>query len=249
MTADVRQGSRTMDRSALALAIFLCGSAPAPALVGDASPAEWTIARPTVMVFRPDGPCSGVVVAQDLVLTAAHCVVATSGFKIVGHLAAVPYHLADVTEVALHPQFSWPKFSWPAADLALLKLSKELPTGFAPAFLDKRSVVLGDRLVVVGYGVGTQGDAYTAGRPRMATFVVTNTSDNLLTLRDAAGDALSTCGGDSGAPAFIIRGGVPALAGVVSGGICADYSLVTPFSSYREWVWGTARRLGSPLDQ
>lgn len=134
-----------MDRSALALAIFLCGSAPAPALVGDASPAEWTIARPTVMVFRPDGPCSGVVVAQDLVLTAAHCVVATSGFKIVGHLAAVPYHLADVTEVALHPQFSWPKFGWPAADLALLKLSKELPTGFAPAFLDKRPVVLGDR--------------------------------------------------------------------------------------------------------
>jgi hypothetical protein len=196
------------------------------------------------MVFRPDGPCSGVVVAQDLVLTAAHCVVATSRFKIVGHLAAVPYHLADVTEVALHPQFSWP-----AADLALLKLSKELPTGFAPAFLDKRSVVLGDRLIVVGYGVSTQGDANTAGRPRMATFVVTNTSDNLLTLRDAAGGALSICGGDSGAPAFIIRGGVPALAGVVSGGICADYSFVTPFSPYREWVWGTARRLGSPLDQ
>jgi Trypsin len=237
-----------MNRSALALAIFLCGSAPAPALVGDASPAEWTIARPTVMVIRFDGLCSGVVVAQDLVLTAAHCVVATSGLKIVGHLAAVPYHLADVTEVALHPQFSWPKSSWPAADLALLKLSEALPTGFAPAFLEKRSVVLGDRLIVVGYGVGTQGDANTAGRPRMATFVVTNTSDNLLMLRDAAGGALSVCGGDSGAPAFIIRGGVPALAGVASGGICANYSLVTPFSPYREWIWGTARRLGSPLD-
>jgi Trypsin len=74
------------------------------------------------------------VLAQDLVLTAAHCVVATSALKIVGHLAAVPYHLADVTEVALHPEFSWPKFSWPAADLALLKLSEKLPTGFAPGF-------------------------------------------------------------------------------------------------------------------
>jgi len=164
----------------LALAAFLCASAPAAALVGDASPAEWTLARPTVMVFKSYGPCTGVVVAQDLVLTAAHCVVAQTSGKIVGHLAAVPYQLADVTETALHPQFSWPKDSWPTADLALLKLSKELPSGFAPAFFHKRSVVLGDRLIVVGYGVGTQGDAKTAGTPRMATFVVTGRFENLL---------------------------------------------------------------------
>jgi len=233
----------------LALAAFLCASVPAAALVGDASPAEWTIARPAVMVFRPDGTaCSGVVVAQDLVLTAAHCVVARTNLRIVGHLAAVAYRLADVTEIATHPQFSWPESSWPTADLALLKLSKELPTGFAPAFLDNRPVAPGDRLIVVGYGVGTQGDVKTAGTPRMATFVVRDRADNLLTLRDASGGALSTCGGDSGAPAFAVRGGVLALAGIVNGGICADYSLVTPFSSYREWIFDTARRLGSSLD-
>src|SRR5262249_61484920 len=130
----------------LALAIFLAASAPAAGLVGDASPAEWTIARPSVMVFTSGGACSGVVLAQDLVLTAAHCVVARTNVTIVGHLADVPYQLADVTEIATHPQFSWP-----TADLALLKLSQPLPTAFAPAFLDKRSVVPGDRLIVVGY--------------------------------------------------------------------------------------------------
>src|SRR5258708_27525692 len=102
----------------LALAAFLCASAPAAGIVGDAPSAEWTIARPTVMVFSSDGACSSVVLAQDFVLTAAHCVTSTGPFKIVGHLAAVPYQLADVTEIATHPQFSWP-----TADLALLKLS------------------------------------------------------------------------------------------------------------------------------
>jgi S1-C subfamily serine protease len=227
----------------IALAAFWFASTPAAGIVGDAPPAEWTIARPSVMVFRSDGACSGVVLAQNLVLTAAHCVTGIGPFKIVGHLAAVPYQLADVAEIATHPQFSWP-----TADLALLKLSKPLPTGFAPAFLDKRFVMVGDRLIVVGYGMAIQGDAKTAGNPRMAMFVVIGGSDEMLKLRDATGGSLSICRGDSGAPAFVMRGGVPALAGIVNAGSCRGFSWVIPFSSYREWILETARRLGSSLD-
>jgi len=231
---------------ALAFAILLLAGAPAAALVGDAAPAEWTIARPAVMVFSSHGQCSGVVLAQDLVLTAAHCVVAATNVKIVGHIAAAPFQLADVTKVALHPQYD--AAAWPTADLALLKLSKQLPTGFARAFLGTRAVAVSDRLIVIGYGVATQGDNKSAGTPRMATLTVTAHSDNVITLRDAGGGNISGCIGDSGAPAFAVRGGVPALVGVVSRGHCGGPSLVIPFARYRDWLFETARRFGSPLD-
>jgi hypothetical protein len=236
-----------MDRPALAFAIFLSASAPAAGLVGDAPPAEWTIARPAVMVYSSDGRCSGVVLAQDLVLTAAHCVIATTNFKIVGHLAAVLYRLADVTEVGTHPEFS--TAVWPTPDLALLKLSKPLPTGFAPAFLGTpRPIAVDERLIVVGYGAATQGDRQSGGTPRMATLIVTDRSDKLLTLRDASAGAIGACIGDSGAPVFAIRGGVPALVGVVSKGYCSTLTLVIPLAPYRDWMLETARRLGSSLD-
>ena len=149
----------------------------------------------------------------------------------------------------------WPKISCsrlrtasPTADLALLKLSKQLPTGLAPAFLGTRAVAVSDRLIVIGYGVATQGDNKSAGTPRMATLTVTAHSDNLITLRDAGSGNISGCTGDSGAPAFAMRGGVPALVGVVSRGHCGDSSLVIPFARYRDWIFETARRFGSPLD-
>src|SRR5262245_9663656 len=113
----------------------LVPGAPAGALVGDAAPAEWTMARPTVMVYMPErrGACSGVVLAQDLVLTAAHCV-GSADFKaggfIAGYIAGGLFRLANVAEVATHPKYSEAARE---TDLALLKLSAPLTTTFAPA--------------------------------------------------------------------------------------------------------------------
>jgi trypsin len=240
---------------ALAFAVLLFASTRAVALVGDAAPAEWTTARPTIMVFSARGLCSGVVLAQDLVLTAAHCVIATTDAKIIGHIAAAPFRLADVTQVAPHPQFE--AEGGPTADLALLKLSKPLPIGFAPAFLATRPVAAGDRLIIVGYGMAVQGDPWSAGTPRMATLIVTRRWDKLLGLRDASGGTISGCGGDSGAPAFAIRGGVPTLVGVVIRAACGAPGVIpsggastvaVPLAPYRDWILETARSFGAALD-
>lgn len=232
-----------MSRFAATLMFLFCCCTGATAIVGDAPPAEWRLARPAVMVFGPHGPCSGAVLAQDLVLTAAHCVAETYNYKIVGHIAAAPFSLADVTEIAPHPQFSG---SAHIADLAMLKLSEPLPTGFAPAFLEARPVAVGDRLIVVGYGVAVEGDRKSAGIPRMVELVVTNQSTDALTLGDQK-DRLSACNGDSGAPVFARRGGVPALIGIVRGGQCGSDTVVTPLAPFRDWIAETAQKLGSPL--
>jgi len=220
---------------------------PASGLVGDVPTAEWTIRRQTVMVYSARGRCSGVVVAQDLVLTAAHCLEAADKYKIVGHVDGKPQLLADVTELVSHPQFD--RTTKPTtADLALLKLSKPLPIGFAPAFFAVRPVDTGDRLIVVGYGIAANNDRKSFGTPRMATLSVSNLTANLLVLTDRSGNRIGGCSGDSGGPAFSIKGGVPALAGIVSAGNCRDTSFVIPSTPYRDWIRETARKLGSALN-
>jgi secreted trypsin-like serine protease len=181
------------------------------------------------------------------VLTAAHCTAASGEIKIAEFNAAKLYRVADVTEVAAHPQYTGRE--WPAPDLALLKLSKPLPSRLAPAFLSMRPVVVGERLIVVGYGLAAKDDTKTAGTPRMAMLTVTQQSATLLTLVDRLSHKIGGCLGDSGAPVFATRGGVPALAGIVSrSNHCGGLTYVIPFATYGDWIKETARNLRSALN-
>ncbi len=238
-----------MRRTLAALACSLALYAPAVAIVGDAPPAEWTMVRPTVMVRSQRGACSGIVVAQNLVLTAAHCVTAVADYFIVGYIAGLtgarPFRLAEVATIVLHPQYS--PATGARADIALLKLTKPLPTDFVSVFLTPHYVRAGDRVIVVGYGLGKQNDHQSVGIPRMAMLVVTHSNANQFTLKDQNGDKISGCGGDSGAPVFAARR-VYALVGVVSGGGCGTETLATAFAGHRTWLIETARTLSSPVD-
>jgi len=140
------------------------------------------------------------------VLTAAHCAAASGETKIAELNAAKLYGLADVTEAAAQPQYTGRE--WPAPDLALSKLSQSLPR--APVFLTMRPVVVGERLIIVGYGIAERDDSRTVGTPRMAMLTVSPQSAAVLTLVDRL-SKIGGCLGDSGAPALAMRGGVPAL--------------------------------------
>src|SRR5262249_27943123 len=69
----------------LGAAIALLSVFPAAALVGGAPKANQSIARYVVMVVGSDKTfCSGVVIARDLILTAAQCIHPATSYKIVG---------------------------------------------------------------------------------------------------------------------------------------------------------------------
>jgi hypothetical protein len=92
------------------ISLALCLAAPmtglAFAMVGGAPPADPAIARHVVLLVGSRGnSCSGVAIARDLVLTAAHCVPPGADYKLVIFDAAHQPQLNDITTVTRHPQF------------------------------------------------------------------------------------------------------------------------------------------------
>jgi len=84
----------------------LCASLlPAAALVGGAPPAVQSIARHVVLIVGGGSACTGVAIAPDLVLTAAHCVVNGGKFRLASFEGTRPT-IRNVANVAAHPQFT-----------------------------------------------------------------------------------------------------------------------------------------------
>src|SRR5262245_29316864 len=76
-------------RVALSLACLSQLSAGAAAMVGDAAPETGESARHVVLIVGSRGnSCTGVAIAQDLVLTVAHCVLPGADYKLVDYDAA-----------------------------------------------------------------------------------------------------------------------------------------------------------------
>jgi secreted trypsin-like serine protease len=239
-----------------ALCCLALGASPAAALVGGAPTAEQALARNVVLIVGGHNLCSGVAIASDLVLTAAHCVMANGKYRLMAFEGRHPT-VKEVASIAAHPQFS-PRSDSP--DLAVVKLAAQPPANLTPAMLSDRRVPpsVGDRFIVAGFGVAVQGDRKTAGRLRAAILVATDRpSSQQLSLVDprklgeTAG--LGVCNGDSGGPVFDEQD--RALVGIVSWSartdgepVCGFVSGVIPLARYRYWILETAAKLGSPLE-
>jgi hypothetical protein len=237
---------------------------PASAMVGGAPAAGAAIARHVVMIVGSGGTfCTGVAIARDLVLTAAHCTLPGAEYKLMEFDAAHQPVLRDVAQIARHPQFDLKTLlaHRATADVTLLKLAAPLGAAFAPAPLaaPAQAVVPGDAFTVAGFGVAVRGDGKTSGTLRAAKLIATGHPGlrqirlmDMQTQGEVAG--LGACTGDSGAPAFVTQDGRLAVAGVVSWstgpkltGGCGGLTGITPLVRYRDWIVETAQKMGSTL--
>ena len=243
-------------RAAAALSCLVLSVTTAAAMVGGAQPAEQSIARHVVLIVGGNNLCTGVAIAPDLVLTAAHCVLDNGKYRLVtfeGRRASV----REVAAVASHPQFS---ARADAPDIAVVKLAATPAPNLVPAALSERRAPpsVGDRFIVAGFGVAVPGDRKTAGKLRAVTLVATDRpSSQQLSLVDpqrlGEKPGLGVCNGDSGGPVF--EEGDRALVGIVSWSgrsdgepVCGFVSGVIPLARYRYWILDTAAKLGSPLE-
>src|SRR5215831_4752188 len=189
----------------LGVAIALLSVFSAAALVGSAPKANQSIARYVVMVVGSDKTfCSGVVIAPDLILTAAQCIHPATSYKIVAFDA--PRTLKNVASTIVHPD--WDPTAVlrhrTSADVGLIKLVAPLPPAYAPVALadPQRTVTAGSQVMVAGYGSAIAGDARTGGTLRAAHLLVTGNPGSFQirlvdpnTKGELAG--LGSCSGDS----------------------------------------------------
>jgi hypothetical protein len=246
----------------LALTYLVACLSPCRGMVGGAATADKSVAQHVALIVGSRGTsCTGVVIADNLVLTAAHCALPGAEYKIVEFDAARHPTLRDVAVVMSHPQFELATLlnHHATADVALLKLAVPLSKEFVPAPLaiQPKPVSVGDHFLVAGYGVAVRGDGRTGGTVRVADLVATGQPGTLqIRLVDVATNGarpgLSACTGDSGAPVFDATSGALEVIGLVSWSTgpslsvgCGGLTGVTPLQRYRDWIMDIARKMST----
>ena len=216
---------------------------PAAALVG-ADVADRAVQRYTVLVASAKGKCSGVVLAQDIVLTAAHCVQGFSNLQVGGNIGggSLPSTApSPVNEAVVHPLYK-PKDSG-SPDLAILKLAKPLPGPFIPVVINPKSLAEGDDLIAAGYGQTSANDKSVGTVLRMVLMRVSQTTRNWVMLVRTGDDETKGGHGDSGGPVFAYRGMHSLVAVIV--GSTDNKTMAVALSAHYGWIRETMQKMGA----
>ena len=153
--------------------------------------------------------CTGSILADDIVVTAAHCVVAEpSNIRIV--FATNIDNLQQSQVAPIDAYIANPKWQGDAStgvdqgDIALIHLAQPLPDGYHPATLLPTSGELSrdEDTVLAGYGIADAGTQDGAGTLREATVQVIGELGQTEEVLDQS-HGTGACHGDSGGPAFI----------------------------------------------
>ncbi|SFV13319.1 Trypsin [Methylobacterium sp. 174MFSha1.1] len=232
---------------------------PAHAVVGGTDAPDAPLARSSVMVLSSrGGVCTGIVLARDVVLTAAHC--AAPGVEHRVHFrdeSGAPVMLGIAARV-LHPGYDAGAIAGRrrSIDLALLRTETALPARFVPASLTEAPVAAGTPLTLGGYGVARPGDHRSTGTFRTATLPLVEPYGPSRILAWLKGPAASgACEGDSGGPIVTAGGGVLAVTTWSSGAgkgpgksSCGGVSQGVLVGPQRAWIarttgaWGVEAR-------
>ncbi|MCG6122779.1 MAG: S1 family peptidase [Microvirga sp.] len=225
---------------------LLAWSPHALAVVGGALD-DGPLAASTIMVLASNGGvCSGVVVADDVIATAAHCVTRAPEHR--AHFRAddgTPV-LLEVADILVHPEYDADAIRTRrrSIDLALLRVSQPLPARFEPAILSGADLRAGAVAALGGYGTRDERD--TSGRMTGAFHRVDlpvvepyGPSAVLVWLSAPRDEVRGACEGDSGGPIASPDGAVFAVttwSSGTGGRACGEFSQGVRLGPQRAWI-------------
>lgn len=192
------------------------------------------------------GSCTGTLIADDLVLTAAHCVCSNDPY--VCHTGPATFVLKDVRRietpdivenVGINGQgIAHPDFGFGQYDLAVLKLDQPVSSvvlDVTPIPLAIGAPAVGQPVTLVGMGLHGTCQEWNFGTKHhgTTTLSVINFSSGGGAQLATADDQLKACSGDSGGPMLDASG---RIIGVASSVLPPNYSLYDSVWYARTWI-------------
>lgn len=192
--------------------------------------------------------CSASIIAEDLLLTAAHCVpgrnsnipsVTTIYF---GVDVDNPEATREISSYESHPDYSLAtsKFSEDLNDIAVVHFKGGLPSGFEPVPVPREfDLGEGDDAILAGYGVDNQRDF---GNLKMIERTVSIAEFGETEVLFEQTETEGACNGDSGGPAFKVTSGGLELVGVanrVGNHQCGEFVIYAKPQAHWDWLLET----------
>ena len=192
--------------------------------------------------------CSAAVLDDDLLVTAAHCVV--DGAEIFAYFGTDMRHATkasqytQVTNAVVHPDYRSHGEQTTPNDIAVLKLEEPVPASHHKIALLSPSQELKENSAVrlAGFGITERGNDSDVLRYVDTTYAGTD-DEGRLVIEDA--QKRGACSGDSGGPLFVQADGQWYLGGVLSGGPvpCRGLNVYTSVAANRDFLKAAVRTL------
>lgn len=190
--------------------------------------------------------CSGTLISETVVLTAAHCVDPSPPDHVLfgSKLGATGAVLIAVTQTHAHDDFDDATLE---NDIAIVGLAEKAPV--KPATVSTKELTEGAKLRLVGFGVTNSNNDDSAGKKRYGNTTVDSVTDTEFRFK---ANPAQTCSGDSGGPAFGTNSkGQRILVGVTSSGDsdCKVYGRDIRVDAYADFIDQSSKAYSLPLGE
>lgn len=200
--------------------------------------------------------CSGALIGDDIVLTAAHCLTEQATYKVVAVDRSFRPRTLKAIAAAVHPAFvpgTTPR-TQPGVDLAILKLERGMGADFSPLDPARAARIgTGETVMLAGFGVVSEsqrGSARVLRRTNLISLGPIQVMNRVVVVADgermAETAGAGACRGDSGGPILAEGSSGLQLLGIVSwssGAVstrettaCGGLTAVTPISDHLRWI-------------